>query len=308
MSLRVYKVTPDDLRKSGWTGSKKDLDESLRFENVDYVKSPVEANVISIPLPVRPETLPEKLLMDIIKYLNQPEWKFTAFDCSDFEAMYEKVPLWMPIRSNLKSWMKRQNPRSISWAWPVEDLKHLADVPKEGFKYPLGFQGWVWHNVRVHSTNSCMNTFGRAFDCSTYQDFYGYIEGTPEGIRRKAEFQRSLRECKLQLAPCQIHEVFPYRFFEAMSAARVPILFCTGYNLPWEQRIPWDEITVRFSADDSLNAGPLIKQWLDNHTDSEIIEMGKKARHYWDRYLNRDKANALFTEAIEDLLRSENRL
>lgn len=306
--LRGYKVTFDDLKKSGWTGTKKDIDESLRFENVTYVKTPAEANVIPIPLSVRPDTLPEELLLKIIKHLNQPEWKFTAFDCSDFEGMYPKVPMWMPIRSNLKSWMKRENPRSISWAWPVEDLKHLVSIPEGGFKYPLGFQGWVWSNVRVHSTASCNATFGRGFDFSGYKDFYGYIEKTPEGFRRKEQFHRSLSECKLQLTPCSIHEVFPYRFFEAMSAGRVPVLFCTGYQLPWAHRIPWDEVSIRFEANDCVNAGPLIKTWLLNHTDEQIIEMGLKARHYWDRYLNRDKANAMFTEAITDLLRSENRL
>lgn len=309
--LKIYKITTKDLRACGWTGTDKDLDNSLRFENVEWVKSPKEADVISVPLCGRPEqspqNLPQDLLEKIVKYTGQPGYKFTFFDCSDFEPEYFKVPDCMQIRSNLKGWMRRQNPRSISWAWPVEDLKHLTEVPVEGFKYPVGFQGWMRYNIRINTIGSVKQTFGNAFDVATYPDFYGYIENTPEGIRRKGEFQRSLRECKLQLAPCSIPNVFPYRFFEAISAARVPVLVCDDYSLPWEKQIPYNDFIITIPVSECHNTGPILKDWLSKHSTEQIIEMGKLGRKYYERYLCRDRANSLFTEAIEELLISEGR-
>lgn len=308
--LKVYSVTESTLRNLGYHHP---IDHSLRLESTDAVKvervdSPQKAHIVILPVPIREVELTEKLLSDVIDFHKIKQEQVVAFDCSDFEASYPKTPNCIFIRCNLKGWMKRMMPRSIAWPWPVEDLGALVGPPEGGFKYDVGFQGWVWSNVRVNATQSVMGTFGPdKFDFCGYKDFYGYVErdNPKEAARRKAEFQRSLRECRVQLTPQSIHNVFPYRFFESLSAGRIPVLFCDDYCLPWPNDIPWDDITVRFGDQDSPQAGNLVKTWLNNHDDADILKRGEWARKFYERYLHRDKWNSLFTEAISELLKSE---
>lgn len=297
--MRVYTLTEKDVRACGYDGV---LDHSLRKLG-KAVNSPKEADIVVIPIPLRDTTLPPALLKKIVEYCGVDERRLVAFDCSDFEPDYSDVaPNCLFIRCNTKGWMKKRMPRTISWPWPVEDLKECIPIPEGGHKYKIGFQGWIASsNVRYNSVHSIEREFGAEADVRAYQDFFGYLpEGSPEQTRRKSEFRRSLSECLLQLTPCSIHHVFPYRFFEAMSAGRVPVLFCTDHVYPFADKIDWKSCVVEFRADESQDAGRLIKTWLNEHNTAEIIEMGKKGREYYEKWLHRDKWDDLFKLAIEE--------
>ena len=299
--MRVYTLTEKDCRACGYTGV---LDHSLRGLG-KAVASPKEADIVVLPIPVRDTTLPQDLLKAIVKYCGVDERRIVGYDCSDFDQDYsDSHPKCLFIRCNTKGWMKRRMPRTIPWIWPVEDLKDCVAYPEGYPKYTIGFQGWITSsNVRYNSVNSCIKEFGDKFDVQTYNDFYGYLkDGDPEQTRRRNEFKRSLRECLLQLCPSSINNVFPYRFYEAMSAGRVPVLFCTDFCLPWQNKIDWDSCIVTFPAEESQNAGRLIKNWLNHHSTEQIMEMGLKGRQAWETWLNRDKFDPLLKLAIEEAM------
>lgn len=302
--MKCYKFTLDDLKPFNITA----LDDALRPTGVELVADMRAADFFILPVPLRDTTMPPSLLHEIINYFKIDERRLAIFDCSDFEADYGQTnPNCMFIRCNgSKGWMKQKMPRTIVWPWPVEDFSECIPVPNGGFKYDVSAHMWVTSsNVRRHSCDSVVATFGSRADTALYSDFCGYIYYEPEGIRRRKEFRRSMRESRLSLAPSSIHSVFPYRFFEAMSAARVPVLLCSHYWLPWPGQIDWDACVIRLDVQDAKNAGPLIKDWLSKHSDAEIIEMGKRGRKYWEDWLDSRKWNDLFAIAIEESLRAE---
>lgn len=306
--LRIYRVTAEDLAKTGYHGP---LDESLRLDQF-VLTDPQNADVIIVPLSIRegPNDLNRHRLRGLVAILGQPAEKFAAFDCSDYEEVYPDTPDSIFIRCNLKGWMRKMMPRSIPWAWPVENFKDIMAIPEGGFKYDVSGHMWLSSNVRQYSCQSVQETFGSRADIVTRSEFYGYIErdDKPRADQLKAAFKRSMQESRVSLCPRSIACVFPYRFFEAMSAGRIPALFCDDYCLPWEAEIPYRDFCIMAGDQDCANAGPIIRDWLSGKSDAEIIERGKVGRQYFERYLNREDWNALFREALENLLRKEGKL
>lgn len=302
--MKLYNVTLKDLQSIGYSGTIPQGPITVKGQETKEFQ---KADAIIVPLPTREkDNLTPILLQELIKKLNVNERRFVTWDCSDFEADYSQTNANCTfIRCNTKGWMKRKMPRTISWPWPVEDYKECIPVPEGGFKYDIGGHMWLSSNVRTHSCDSVQKELGSKADIMTYKDFCGYIWDEPEGLRRRKEFRRSLQESRLQLCPRSIHNVFPYRFFESMSAGRVPVLFCDDYVLPFQNKIDWDSCTIRFGDQDANMAGILVRGWLSNHNDAEIVAMGLKARKYFDDYLHRDKWADLHTKAIEELFKSE---
>lgn len=307
--MKVYEAGEKDLKAIGYPHEEE---RSIRLsgKDIQIVKEPARADVVVIHASLRSSRLNDRYLDEMIRHLGvTDERRVVAYDCSDEEEDYQLHPNCLFIRCSAKGWYVRRMPRTISWAWPVEDLGKCQPIPEVGFAYDVGFHGWLSSNVRNHSVDSVThwerNNKDIKFDCATYKDFYGYIENTPEGRRRRGEFLRSLQECKLQLTPCSIHNVFPYRFFEAMSAGRVPVLFCTDYVLPFKDKIDWDGCTFRYDADKSPEAGNIVKTILNKYSTEQLVEMGAKGREAWLKWLNRDKFNDLFKIAIEERMRRD---
>jgi hypothetical protein len=311
--VKVAYIPEDELRKLGFTDFCP-----IKFKGGEELPGYMldKADVVMIPLPLREITHDSHIgkhmdrhgLKRIIDHFKLDERRVAAYDCSDWEEDYSMTnPNCLFIRCNTKGWMKRGCPRSISWPWPVENFEDISAPPAGGFKYDISAHMWLSSNVRHNACASVQDTFGARADMVTRKEFYGYIErDEPERAKQlKAAFKESMHSSRLSLCPGSIHCVFPYRFFEALSAGRVPVLFCTDYVLPWQEEIPWDRITFRYSAQDSINAGPICKQILATHSDEKLIEMGKEGRKFWDRYLNRDKFAELMYEAVEKQMKKD---
>ena len=106
-----------------------------------------------------------------------------------------------------------------------------------------------------------------------------------------------MRESRIALCPESIAGVLPYRFFEAMSAGRVPLLVSSHYALPFADEIPYDEFILRCPAERAIEAQYIAYAFTLN-ADGEIARRGRKARHYWETYLNRENWKQLMTEAV----------
>lgn len=271
-------------------------DHSLRLANVEVVSDPEVADVIVVPVTLM--HIKSRSQMEQLPLWSRFESKHVFFDCSDFEWTYGGTSATL-IRCNLREWMLATDRNSMSWFWPVEDYAECIEPPDGGCLYDVGFHGWMSTKTRVDSTNACKRLKS---DIVQYHDFTGYIYDQPEGIRRRAAFRKNLRESLLQLCPESIPGVFPYRFFEAMSAGRVPVLFSSGYVLPFQDRIPWDEISVRFPADEASSAADRIEFWLSGKTPEDVLAMGRKGRAYWEQWLDARRNSELWTIALESAL------
>ncbi len=223
--------------------------------------------------------------LGILPYFKGNEGKHAILDVSDdwINAIGTKA---MILRCNMRSWMWAGDPNSISLAWPVENYAECVDVPEGGFVHDISFKGWISTDTRRAATTSCLAQSGLKPDISCYPDFCGYIYHEPEGIRRRLDFRRSMRESRIALCPESIPGVFPYRYFEAMSAGRVPMLVSSDFVFPWELDIDYNSFTIFVSRADASRAGEVALDFIRTHSDEEIVEMGKQARRYWVKWLN----------------------
>jgi hypothetical protein len=276
---------------------------TLRIDNTEKTENPDEADVFIFP--VATMYYREQHQIDQIrnlKYLKGREERHVFFDVSDFDHTYGLKCLF--IRCNVKPHYKAYDPNTISWAWPVEPLQHLAPVPEGGFKFDVSFHGWLNYAPRRQSLESCQRHGGLSMDVAAHVEFHGYYENDnpPDAKRRMEAYKKSLNESRVSLCGASIPSIFPYRFFEAMSAGRIPALFCDDYALPFANKIDYEKCCLLFRTGQAPDAGRLIREYLDKTPDAELIERGKYGMEMWQRWLNRDKWATLMTEAVEEKL------
>lgn len=300
--IKTYHVKWEELAQFGY----KQIDGPIRLINTHEVPTAKEADAVIIPVPLRehtPPVLPWSTAKAIIDYLGVDERRTVWFDCSDDEwSDHGLVPNAMYIRCNLKPFMKKEMPNSIAHFWPVENYKECIAVPEEGFKYDVSGHMWISGGCRKNSCESMLSTPGLNCDIRMFPNFTGYVYSLPEGIEKRKNFRISMRESRLALCPISIPSVFPYRYYEAMSAGRVPILIGDDFSFPFADHVDYAEFTIQIPVNECHMSGPRVRAWLDNHNDQEIIQLGLKARKAWETWLDRDNQSALWAIAVEERL------
>lgn len=279
---------------------------TLRLEGIEETKDPSVADVFVVPGHIR---LFEKRpgILDIEKlnrlpYFKGNEHKTALFDVSDNFTMPTHLPILF-IRCDARNWMMEHDTGTIQMAWPVSDLGQCVDLPEGGFRADIGFHGWVSSLARRTSIDSCQNTAGLGTDIAGYKDFYGYLkDSNPEQHRRRAEFLRSMKECRLQLCPESIESVFPYRYWETLSAGRVPLLVGSGFVFPFDSEIDYDRFTVKCARIDAPAAGEIALDFVRGRTDKEIADMGKLAREAWVKFCDSRDWPKLHAYAVQKKL------
>ena len=93
-----------------------------------------------------------------------------------------------------------------------------------------------------------------------------------------------------------------YRFYEAMSMARVPVLIADAHVLPFSHVIPWEDLIVRISQRDLVRTGSILRAFLDSHGDRELIERGRALRTAWEKHLDRRRWPTIMAQQIENWL------
>lgn len=307
MFIYVYKENEasqfPDFKERPWIPEGPDVIKTDNPKEADFIICPAALHTIKSKNPnlrVNRSLVSE---VESLKYWKEFESKHVFFDCSDFEVSFNGTSATL-IRCNVRDFMFTDK-NTIPWFWPVDDLVDYTSVPEDGFKYDATFQGWLSTKTRENSVRSCANELGSKFNHKTFNDFFGLMSDKNEQQVRRESFLKSQQESKILLAPQSIPGVFPYRFYEAMSSARVPALFCTGYYLPFQNEIDWDKCTIRFDAEQAQDAGKLIKTFLENNSESKIIEMGRYGREMWNEWLNRDKQPELIAYALKKLVKDE---
>lgn len=290
--MQQYIYKPSECGLADWPSG------TLRLQGIDVTENPAEADLFTVPGALT-HLFKNTAALERLPHFKGNEEKHVFFDCSDHEPLYGKPSLF--IRCNTRDWYLAKDPNTISWPWPVEDYSECIGVPEGGFKYDVSFQGWEWSDARKASLKSCRENDALKCDFSAYTDFFGYLKPTdPEFHRRRAEFRRSMKESRVALCPESIPGVFPYRFFEAMSAGRVPLLVGSGYVLPFADEIPYDDFIFTLPSDKASQAGDLIRNLvLATRIDAQLVQMGRMARQYWEEFLDSRRWPELMAYAVK---------
>lgn len=292
--MKQYIYRADECGFSEWPSG------TLRLDGIELTQSPHEADVFVCPGNLslfQEHGVINQQRIYRLPYLRGNEQRHCFLDVSDnFEQ-----PIGMPclfIKCDTRSWMLPHDPNSIQMAWPVEDFSECIPIPPGGFIYDISFHGWLSTTTRELSSQSCIDTRLRC-DMARYTDFTGYIYYEPEGIRRRAAYRHSLNYSRLALCPESIPGVMPYRFYEAMSAGRVPVLVSSDFVLPFDDEIPYHEFIVQIPRHLAAETGGIIANYLGGVSDGQLIEMGKQARKYWEKYLDSRKWPQIMAYAVQ---------
>lgn len=291
--MKQYVYSPQECGLDKWP------DGVLRLDGFEVTESAADADVFVYPGAIH---LLNGSDLRKLPHMAAHADRHVFFHCADHETLYDLPSLF--IRCNTRQWYYEKDRNTISWPWPVEDFGEYA-FTGHGFAFDVTFHGWRSSRVREQSVDACRHFGNLKADIAEYSDFYGYLKDTdPELGRRRRQFLGSMQRSRIAICPESIPGVFAYRFFEALSAARVPLLIGSGYVLPWADVIPWNDIALFCPAEQAANAPKVARRFLDAHSDAQIIEMGRKGREYFDRYLNRDRWTALMAEAVSRKLAS----
>jgi hypothetical protein len=298
--LKQYVYKASEIGLAEWPSG------TLRLNGIDVTDNPGEADLFVVPGALYPHFVNPGDLYKLPDFKNN-EAKHVFMDVSDYEPVYKQSSLF--IRCNTRTWYLDKDPNTISFAWPVKDFGDCVDVSEDGFKYDVSFQGWRSSNARAYSVDSCKANPHLKCDIAEYPNFAGYLTSQGHSTYDPAEWdrrwnahRRSIKESRLVLAPESIPGVFPYRFFEAMSAGRVPVLIGKDFVFPFAHRIPYADFIIHIDLTNAQSAGQRLADFLQNHSDHDIIERGKEARRYWLKYLNSDNWPDTMALAIKDKL------
>lgn len=291
--MRQFIYKPEHVGLTEWPSG------TLRLEGIHVTDDPEEADVFVCPGSLALFRNPEDLKK--LPYFKGRESIHCFFDVSDHETQYHQPSMF--IRCNLRPFNLEADPNSIQMAWPVEDYAECLQVPECGFTNHISFHGWATsHPSRELSIQSCLDS-GVKCSFSLYNDFTGYLKADdPELARRRVEFRRSMRESKICLCPESIPGVFPYRYFEAMSAGRIPLLVGSDFVFPFNDEIDYKAFTVFCSRADAAKAGEIAEQFLSSHSDADVIEMGRLARQAWVWWLDGRNWPSLHAYAVQKTL------
>lgn len=232
-----------------------------------------------------------------LSYWHRNEARHVAYFCSDGAE-----PVFQPLIMFRQSFYKqRRDANVIAWPYSVEDFGDLVTDDFSRLPYDVSFVGSrVSHKSRIESFDSVMTTSGLRSFLDDSKLHWGSVEHTTVGAYRKELFRQSLAESKLVLA-ARGGGLSCYRFFEAMSAGRVPVLFADDWELPHQDKIEWNRCIFQIAENDAPKAGDILLEILSNTTNKELGEMGKYARSAWLLYL----APRTWPDVMEECVREK---
>lgn len=76
---------------------------------------------------------------------------------------------------------------------------------------------------------------------------------------------------------------YSYRFYESLSAGRIPVLIDSDVVLPFEERIPWQELIVRVPADQLQTTPERILAFHRRFTPQSFAAHQQRLRQLWEQ-------------------------
>lgn len=267
---------------------------TLRLGGFESTQDPKQADVFIVPCDIRHLT---DAFIFSLPYLKGNEKRHALFCISDQPNRALGFPA-ISFRADCNQSLMQKDPSTISWPWPVKDLKEWAHPPKGGFQYDVCFVGW---NSTPLTQIACGSVSAQSRLKSRIQlnsEFYGTWETKRETEKLehfRSLFLESMHYSRLSLCARSIAVgVVRYRFYEALSMGRIPVHINDGAWLPFQNQIDWDRCSLAIPESRADQTGEILADWINLHSDEEILARGLYGREMWDRWLNGAKWDDLF--------------
>jgi len=201
------------------------------------------------------------------------------------------------ISATITKSMRRENPRMMSWCWPVEDLTEWT-FPTD-FDADFVFQGQTTLESCKRAIASVQGSQLRA-RIQVNTGFYGQMEPSPTRKEIRRTYIEGLRKSRLSLCAASIPGVIRYRFYEAMAMGRCVAFIGDECELPLQDRIDYSVFVVVVPEQFADRTGSIVENWLEHKTDVEIIERGAYAQEAWKCWFKREIWNRSIGTLVEE--------
>lgn len=190
--------------------------------------------------------------------------------------------------------------RTVAFPARADDLGYMACDSFDKLSMFTNFVGHV--DARQCRRDACQALQGKP---DVYLDLHkahwGSYQYTELGQTRRESFLRGLQMSKTGLAPRGGGE-HSFRFFEIMSAGRVPILISDTWERPFEELIDYDSCSFTVEEKTASCMDNYIEVLKALYTDQMLQEMGRKARKYWERYLAYDRWDEMIVRYLKEYM------
>lgn len=199
--------------------------------------------------------------------------------------------------------MLKYTPTTIPWSWPVEDFTNYPLEPEGGFRYDVVYQGQNTGSTTEHITRALRDTPGLETHLMVTPRFYGTMRDGTERSQLRETFLDTLHYGRLSLVP-GVHPlgVTRYRFYEALSMGRVPVYIDDNGVVPFTDRIDYRKCALFIPEAQLSRIGDILADWLNAHSDQDIMEMGRYGREMWKRWLDRSRWAEIVAEIVREKL------
>lgn len=146
-------------------------------------------------------------------------------------------------------------------------------------------RGIFWRNTAIRALRKG-GIENRIIERAFYSLHRSGIPIDPNVLR--LEYVENLRKCDLAL--CVRGDAnASQRFYETLSASRIPLFLDTDSILPLEEVISYDDFIIRVSSCDVKQIGERVHSWSATHDFSVFAEKERKARETYITYLRLDR-------------------
>lgn len=147
-------------------------------------------------------------------------------------------------------------------------------------------QKWLGLHLRNKAVNTLLDSANVRANCKAKTRFRGGSNGSAEQERRiRTEFLDNLFENDYALC-LRGNGNFSYRFYEAMSAGRIPVFVDTDCLMPLEESIPYREIGVWLTVDQIPQIGDVLAKFHDALSDDQFNFLRLENRRIWKEKLS----------------------
>lgn len=258
----------------------------FKLAGFDVTDDPNAADCFVLPCDIR--HVSDQQICDL-PFLDGNENRHVFFTLSEFPKRALPVNALAFRTDHNERLRDAGNTLARAWAWGVEDLGAYAALKWDegGFAFDVHAQMWASTPMTDDCVESCKRAGLNVHD-QRNDFFYGHLETAkdPRLAELRKSFLETMQRSRFVLVPRSRPAVNRYRFFEAMSMGRVPVLLCDECLLPCADKIEYARCSIRINERDAKRTGAILQAWMEAHSANEVVEMGLYGREMWERWLN----------------------
>jgi len=250
----------------------------------DTVTDITLADYVVFPQHIPSGELSEDLALTLVAYKQYAEdFKKTliVFVMSDFTDPFEGFDKAIIYRTSLYKSECLKHERLLPYLWIRDDFKEIKPIKNE--RPRINFCGAITHFQRIFELGAIQDY------CDKWLDFDFTIREKPwgEGVdNAHEEFIHGLSNAEFICCPRGVGN-FSIRFYETLSAGRIPVFVNTDMILPFEDEINWTKLGVIAPTVDELPN--CLINFIKN---TDLVEAQLICREIYNNYLSPGKYGA----------------